>query len=222
MEQIKRELAEDFIIPAPPKLVRQKAYNPIPEAIIKADAIRRGDTIPLPPAMMEADADMVTRYLQYDCNYRACKYRDPLITWGELIDRDYDQFLELMKHHVPVQSNTFIALRSQLKPGHVFAASISVRERDTEEGMRLECKEYLNYVCNHKGRMNGKTWEAIRATDYSYFVWSVGNTMNRDTKTFNVMRNCLTDAHQRYVDATEKGSVQVRKGLVYTESAWKK
>jgi len=169
---------------------------------------------------MEADADMVTRYLQYECNYRACKYRDPVITWGELITKDYPQFLDLMMHHVPSQSNTFIALRSQLKPADVLAAAVSTRERDTDKGKQRECTEYLKYVCNHKGRMNGKTWGTIRATDYSYFVWSVGNTMNRDTKTFNVMKNCLTPAHQMYVQGTEKGKVQVRKGLVYHENTW--
>ena len=197
-------------MPPPPVLKRQETSSP-----------PSGGAAPFHPSlpsMMEVDQEMVMRYLQYECNYKACKYRDPILTWGELHQQDYPEFLKLLCFHVPVTSNTFLALESQLQPTDKITARMAVRERDTPAGQNKECAEYLKYVCTHKGRMNGKSWGEIRALDYSYFVWAVGNTMGRETKTFNVMKNCLTGAHQRYVLKTAKGDVKVRKGLVYKES----
>lgn len=193
----------DEMIPPPPVLKRQKAYTPLPTTLVD---------------MVEPDEAMVTRYLQYECNYRACKYRDPLFTWGEIHNQDYEEFKKLLAYHVPVTSNTFIALVTQLLPSDQFMARMAVRYRDTPTGQDEECNQYLNYKCTHQGRMNNKSWAEIRDTEYSYFVWAVGNTMGRETKTFNIMKKCLLPAHQKMVMQTEKGQVKVRKGLVYAET----
>lgn len=211
MEQMKRTVAAmndvDIKMPPPPTLKRETTMSILPGH-------------PSLPSMMEVDEEMVLRYLQYECNYRACKYRDPILTWGDIREQDYPEFVKLLSYHVPLTSNTFLALESQLLPSDKFKARMAVRERDTPLGQEKECIEYLKYVCTHKGRMNGKTWAEIRATEYSYFVWAVGNTMSRETKTFNIMKNCLTLAHQRYVLKTAKGAVKVRKGLIYQESVF--
>ena len=164
-------------------------------------------------AVMEGEQEMMMRYLQYECNYKKCKYQNPKITWGHLITNDYNHFFELMKTEVPVESNTFLALSSQLKPGDRAIALAATRTRDTPAGRNAQCDEYLSFLCTHKGRMNGKDWRTVRNEDYSYFTWAIGNTMSRDTKTFGVFRDCLKPSEQQLVDSKPKGQVKVKKGL---------
>ena len=56
-------------------------------------------------------------------------------------------------------------------------------------------------------KMNGKTWREIYEKNYPYFFWSVGNTMGRDTKSFDVFRSLLVKQDQLTVDRIEKGKV---------------
>jgi hypothetical protein len=191
---IKAETDEN--IPPPPRLERQ-------------DALSSTDV----DMMVDTDEAMTTRYLQYDCRYRACKYPD--VTWGALIEQDYDHFVELMSTEVPVDSNTFVALRSELKQEHVTDATSAVRTRDTVDGHAKIQKEFLDMKCTHRGRMGGKTWREIRLHDYSYFVWATGNSMGRETKTFRVLSSCLDKQGELIVNSQPKGQVQVRKNMVY-------
>jgi hypothetical protein len=176
---------------------------------------------PLPPSrcatdVMEVDGDMITRYLQYQCSYRMCKYKgEDIKTWGELIRDDRAHFVFLISSEVSVESNTFVALSTFLSPQELSTAVSYVRRRDTPEGKEDTCGDFLRLICSHKGRMNGKTWQAVRELDYSYFVWSVGNSMGRDTKTFNVFFDCLHPKEQTLVRSTAKGQVRVAKGLKY-------
>ena len=59
--------------------------------------------------------------------------------------------------------------------------------------------------------MNGKTWRQIRAERYPYFMWSVGNSMGRDTKSFQVLVECLNPADQITVKTTNKGELIVHR-----------
>lgn len=163
---------------------------------------------------VEVDPQMVARYLQYECRYRQCKYRDADIkTWGELVRDDYPHFVFLMSTEVAVDSNTFLALSSQMSPVDREMALNCIRRSDTKEGKENIGADFLKLVCSHRGRMHGLTWDAIRAKDYSYFVWAVGNTMGRDTKSFNVFFECLHKKEQQLVLAMAKGQVKVPKGL---------
>ena len=166
--------------------------------------------------MVQPDPEMTTRYLQYECRYKNCKYQDPKLTWGELVKQDYNHFVDLMCYDVPRDSNTFLALAQELKSGDMEKAMSTTRHRDTTEGKEKTCDEYLSFKCMHKGRMNGKTWRDVRNKDYSYFVWAVGNTMSRDTKTFRVFRDCLKENEQKMVDSHDKGQVKVPKGLKWS------
>lgn len=168
--------------------------------------------------VVEVDPQMSTRYLQYDCRYKACKYRDENVkTWGELVREDYEHFSFLMHTEVGVESNTFLALSPFLQEPHKITALESVRRRDTLDGKQSINDDFLNLICSHKGRMNGLTWGAVRQKDYSYFVWAVGNSMNRDTKSFSVFYNCMNKKEQQLVDSTPKGQVKVPKGLSFKE-----
>lgn len=171
-----------------------------------------------PHPYIEANDEMVVRYLTYDCRYKRCKYQDPHWTWGELVKNDYDHFLELMSFEVPVDSNTFTALRTQLRAGDENVAMNTIRSRDTPKGCQDSQNQYLQYTCTHKGRMNGKTWKEIRALDYSYFIWAIGNTMGRETKTFNVLKTCIKEEHQKMIDSNPKGRVCVPKSLVWVQT----
>ena len=166
--------------------------------------------------MMQVDQEMITRYLQYECRYRMSKYRnDDVKTWGELIKDDYAHFVFLMSTEVSVDSNTFLALSTFLNPMDKLVALSSVRRKDTPEGKASENADFLNLVCSHRGRMNKLTWGKIRTKDYSYFVWAVANTMNRDTKSFSVFFNCLHEKEQQLVLSGPKGHVKVPKALKY-------
>jgi hypothetical protein len=168
--------------------------------------------------VIEVDQMMSTRYLQYECRYKMCKYRDQdMKTWGALLADDYEHFAFLMRTEVGVDSNTFLALSPYLTGTDRQTALTTVRQRDTPEGKQKRDSDFLNLVCSHKGRMGGLTWGTVRQKDYSYFVWAVGNTMNRDTKSFNVFYNCLNEKEQKLVDSASKGQVKVPKGLKFKQ-----
>lgn len=159
----------------------------------------------------ETDEEKKTRYLQYECTYRACKYKDPLKTWGELVKTDYSHFCELMTNHVPLESTTFDVLKGELFPPDLKVAENTVRHQDTEKGQEEQLERYLDMKCEHRGRMHGKTWREILKKDYNYFMWSVGNTMGRDTRTFKTFIACLKTKDQTIVLSTEKGKVKTKK-----------
>jgi len=168
--------------------------------------------------LMEVDPGMTTRYLQYECKYKMCKYRGADIkTWGQLIMDDYPHFAFLMSTEVGVESNTFLALFPYLYGTDRETAVTMTRRRDTPGGKQTIEEEFLQLVCSHKGRMHGLTWGAVRQKDYSYFVWAVGNSMNRDTKSFSVFYNCLLAKEKLLVDAGPKGQVKVPKGLTFLQ-----
>lgn len=184
-----------------------------PPSVLKREMTERAP----PPeyADREVTPEMVTRYLQYECRYKKMKHKGE--TWGWLVQNDYKHFVELMCFEVPVGSNTFLALSTQLTPEDRAKAEVSIRARDTPEGKADTCNKYLEYTCTHKGRMNGKTWKEVRESDYSYFTWAVGNTMARETKTFKVFRECLREPERQLVDAYPKGKVKVNKDLKWNK-----
>ena len=186
------EANDNEMIPPPPKLVRQNAYNPYTDDV------------------WTVDAAMVTRYLQYEIRYSALTPKNVGLTWGQLIDKDYAEFVDLMSYSVAVDSNTFMALKGHLKtPDDVEKAQAAIRHSDTDEGKKKTQEKFLALTCGHKGAMNGKTWGEIRKLDYSYFLWSVANSMGRDTKSFDVLVQCLTEKDRITVLTTPKGQLVV-------------
>jgi hypothetical protein len=185
-------------LPEPPVLTRQSA---MPITTLPED-VQMGE---------ETTQERLTRYLQYDCTYKHCKYQDPLKTWGEIIREDYPHFLELMSQHVPLNSKTFDVLKSELNLDDVQVAENTIRFIDLPENKGKQQEAYLQLTCTHRGRMHGKTWGDILKKDYNYFLWSVGNTMSRETRTFNTLVKCLKDADQHMVRLTPKGKVRVSK-----------
>jgi len=161
--------------------------------------------------------DPTVRYLQYECNYKTCVH--PGQTWGWIIKNDYPHFLHLMKTYVPRGSNTFTALRSQLRPGDIAESVNAVRHYDTEAGKAETKNIYLGYTCSHNGRMNGKTWKEISTKDYAYFCWAVGNTMGRETRTFEVLSSCLKPEDRDVILKTPKGKYKTKKRVVVAEPA---
>jgi hypothetical protein len=159
----------------------------------------------------ETDLERKARYLQYECSYNANTHKG--WTWGDLVMKDYDHFAYLMGNHVPLGSTTYSTLRSELKIVDQTMADKSVRFQDTEDGKRVQTEKYLDLVCSHKGRMGGKTWRDILNKDYDYFLWAVGNSMGRDTRTFNVFLQCLRETDIKRVLETEKGKVIVQKSI---------
>jgi hypothetical protein len=161
----------------------------------------------------EEQVDNSIRYLQFECNYQACKYKDPhdIWTWGRIVKEDYPHFVELMSEHVPLASMTFQALKSHLTGRDLEEAEKKTRFIDTPEYENTRVDAFMQLTCQHKGRMNGKTWATIKKEDYNYFVWAVGNTMGRDTITFETLSKSLCEPEKAYVMATEKGQVKVAK-----------
>jgi hypothetical protein len=188
----------DENIPPPPQLVRQSAYCPDAKEDIEGP-----------------DQGMIDRYLQYEINYSDLLQQYKGLTWGALIVENYHHFVYLMAHSVAKDSNTFLALKGHLQPADREFAQKTTRTRDTQEGKQKTMDKYLQITCSHKGAMNGKTWHEIREKNYSYFVWSVGNVMGRDTKSFAVLVNCLNVKDQEMVKATEKGEVVAHKYKKY-------
>jgi hypothetical protein len=160
----------------------------------------------------ETEEELHLRYLQYTCTYKACKYTEPNEkTWGGLIKDDYPHFVELMKKHVPLDSNTFKVLSKNLHPPDLKECCRSTRVYETEEAKQEEKERFLDLTCTHTGRMNGKKWRDVLKKDYNYFMWSVGNTMGRETKTFKIFVECLTPADKVNVLGTPKGKVKGHK-----------
>jgi len=165
--------------------------------------------------VVPVEDEMTVRYLQYECKYIKNKYKGQ--TWGDIIHKDYDHFLFLLSKEVARDSNTFLALKGQLKPEDQQKAFDCTRTRDTDEGRLAAREDMLQYKCSHRGRMHGKTWKEVRDSDYSYFTWAVANTMGRDTKSFRVYRDCLNEAEKKLVDGAPKGQVIVPKGLRFNK-----
>jgi hypothetical protein len=164
---------------------------------------------------VQVDKEMTLRYTQFDCKYRACKYDNK--TWGEIAFEDYEHFLFLMSYEVSAESNTFTALSPLLKERDLDKATNAIRNRDTEDGIENTKNVFLALICKHKGRMHNKSWREVRSQNYSYFIWAVGNTMSRDTRSYNVFHSCLMTEHQELVSCTTKGSVEVPRNLKYQE-----
>ena len=165
-----------------------------------------------------ADQENTVRYLQYEVGYRACKYKST--TWGDLVQNDYLHFKDLMTHHVPLESKTFKYLVSQLKPEDAKEAMAATRVYDTEAGRQAIKDRFLDYVCNHKGRMQGKKWGEVLKNDYEYFKWSVANTMGRDTRTYEVLLSCLKEADQKEVESTKKGEYKRARPTLAQKAGW--
>ena len=186
-------------LPPPPLLTRHNALNPYTDDIVTVDP------------------QLLTRYLQYEVKYSDLAPRHKGITWGQLITDDYHHFVYLMSYSVAKDSNTFLALKSELKPEDLEFSWHTIRTRDTDEGKKILQEKYLDLTCSHKGAMNGKTWRQIRAERYSYFMWSVGNSMGRDTKSFQVLVECLNPADQITVKTTNKGELIVQRNKKFLE-----
>jgi hypothetical protein len=156
--------------------------------------------------------DNTLRYLQFECTYRSCKYQDPLWTWGQLVKEDYDHFIELMKDHVPLGSKTFDALKDVLVPADLVLVENHRTCFINSDEQKAKTKErYLNMLCTHNGRMKNKPWGTILKYEYNYFMWAVGNTMGRETRTFNSFVECLKPADKEVVLATPKGQVELKR-----------
>lgn len=191
----------DLPMPDPLPLRREVTYR---------DAVYRDDVSITEE--LRVDPGMVTRYLQYECVYKECKHKG--VTWGELINSDYSNFADLMSNSVARDSNTFLALKGHLKPADLEFALTSTRHNETEEGKKESQEKFLDLICTHKGSMNGKSWRHIKTNNYSYFMWSIGNTMGRDTKSFKVLVTCLKPEDQTRVITTPKGEVVVTRKQV--------
>lgn len=155
--------------------------------------------------------DKVQQYKAYDCDYKACKYKEKPITWGELADTDYEHFLYLLSEHVGVDTMTFKVLSTLLSDEDQQMAATATRYRDTPAGKKEEEDRYLKLTCGFNGKSKGQTWQFIKDNNYSFFVWAVGNAMNREGKTFNVLKRCLKAEDRELVESTAKGEVRPRK-----------
>lgn len=153
----------------------------------------------------ETKQEKLQRYLNYECTYKYCKYKGK--TWQQIINDDYPHFFQLMSDHVPADSQTFEVLSSQLMPTDIEHAKNSTRFVDTPVYKQQQLQKYMNMTCSHKGRMANKTWGEIYQKDYNYYLWAVGNTMGRHTRSYQVFLSALTKEDQEYVNNTPKGKV---------------
>ena len=163
------------------------------------------------PMNIEETSNELSRYMGYTCDYHACKYKDDGITWGDLFQKDPAHFAELLSNHVGASTKTFEVLSQLLSPEKREEAKNATRHVDTPEYKKEQEDFYLNLTCNYNGKSKGKTWREIRDTNYSFFVWAVGNVMGRDTKSFNVFKRCLKPEDQKMVEDTAKGEVRFSK-----------
>lgn len=163
------------------------------------------------PMDTEETANELSRYLGYTCDYHACKYKEDGVTWADLFQRDPVHFTDLLSYHVGASTKTFEVLSQLLSPEKREEAKHTVRRVDTPEYKKEQEDFYLNLVCNYKGKSKGKTWKEIRDTNYSFFVWAVGNAMGRDTKSFSVFKRCLKPEDQKMIEETTKGEVRYTK-----------
>lgn len=164
-----------------------------------------------PEINMTVTEEQIERYKSFECDYKACKYKAPPITWGELHEKDYEHFLHLLSNYVGVDTNTFKVLSTLLKDEDKEGAVNTTRHRDTPDGMKEEEERYLQLTCGYKGKSNGKTWKSIKEDNYSFFLWAVGNAMGRDTKSFEVFKRCLKPGDRELVESTPKGEVRKTK-----------
>lgn len=164
-----------------------------------------------PEGNMAITEEQLEKYKAYECDYKACKYKAPPITWGELLEKDYEHFLYLLSNHVGVDTNTFKVLSTLLKDEDKDTAITTTRHRDTPEGKKEQEERFLQLKCGYKGKSNGKTWQEIKDTNYSFFLWAVGNAMGRDTQSFNVLKRCLKPQDRELVESTPKGEVRKTK-----------
>jgi hypothetical protein len=164
--------------------------------------------------------ELIDMYLQYTCQYEACKYKGSNdITWGCMVTEDYGHFVYLMANHVPLKSHTYKVLRTQLGPEDQKYCDAQPRETESEEYKKKQLDKFLDLHCSHNGRMHGKQWREIRNKHYPYFVWAVGNTMGRLTKTFDVLSRGLQPEDLKMVMDTPKGKV-VKKGSKYRRRSY--
>jgi hypothetical protein len=160
-------------------------------------------------------SDPLVDLLQRTCTYAAhIKYvggRENVKTWGEIIRSDSSHFVELMCYHVGKESRTFELLFNELPESDRQKSLDSIRERDRPDNVEARKEKFLSYTCEHKSRFNGKTWGYILKNAYSYFLWSVANTMGRETATFAVLVSCLQPEDQQKVLDTPKGEYNYKK-----------
>lgn len=163
------------------------------------------------PMNTEEPQNDLSRYMGYNCDYHACKYKDADITWGDLFKQDNEHFVDLLSHHVGASTKTFEVLSQLLTPDQREKATQAVRHADTPEYQKEQEEFYLGLTCNYNGKSKGKTWKEIKEKNYSFFVWAVGNAMGRDTKSFHVFKRCLEPQDQKMVEDTTKGEVRFSK-----------
>lgn len=162
---------------------------------------------------MSITDDIVDKYKAFTCDYKACKYKEEPMTWGEILDCDYDHFLYLLSNHVGVDTKTFKVLSTLLTDLDLQIATDHTRHRDTPDGQKEEEERYLKLKCGYNGKSKGKSWQEIKDDDYSFFMWAVGNAMNREGKSFNVFKRCLKPGDRELVENTPKGEVRSTKKL---------
>lgn len=154
----------------------------------------------------ESEEERRDRFMSYECCYAACKYDKH--TWRQIKEEDYEHFKSLLTNNVDRDSNTFKTLIQELTEKERIIAMDTPWTPQTQPDL----ERYLDIVCGHNGRMKGKTWGHILKNHYDYFMWSVGNAMGRETRTFNAFITCLKDEDQLYVLSTPKGTVVTKKG----------
>jgi hypothetical protein len=153
---------------------------------------------PLAPTAKEsgdADGDEVRRYLNFVCTNRHSPYKDK--TWGWILENDYAAYVDLLSKYVRSNSRTFAILSKCLRSQEDYnRASLASFFYDTHDGQEEELARYLDFKCNHKGRMNGKTWGEIFHHHPDYFEWAVRNAMGRNTRTFQVLVKVFSQEKQ--------------------------
>lgn len=157
---------------------------------------------------METEDQRLERFLDYECDYAKSEYKGLGMTWGELFEANYDHYKYLLSTQVANTTSTFEVLSKKLKKEDQVEAAAARRE---EEGDQQRRKRYLQMKCSHAGRHTGKTWGTILRQDYPYFMWAVGNTMGRETRTFKTFVECLKDEDIKKVLSTPRGLVKAPK-----------
>lgn len=151
--------------------------------------------------MQEYDPETLKR-LSWPCNYTFHEEyvggRDNVLTWLDIYENHYPHFVELLAKHVSKDTEIYRMFLPLVKPEDM--ATITKAQADVNT-----LERFLNYKCMHNSSMKGKTWKFIREKKYSYYVWSVANTMSRNSRTFLALVEGLTPEDKEIVLATEKG-----------------
>lgn len=157
--------------------------------------------------MSESDEEL--QMLQYTCLYQAhvnkVGGKENALTWGDIIRTDYPHFKDLMEHHVGKDTQTFELLLPHVRPEDVEECKGGELLRDSDEETKKKLPLFLQYKCNHKSRYNGKTWQWILNNQYKYYVWSIANTMGRETSSFKILSHGLQPKDRDIVMSTAKG-----------------